>query len=82
MSYIDRGIYRWYGCLMSKRSGTSRTYAEREAAGRPNRVFALSTAIDEAIDTLNKKLGLRSRSKVVSEGVRLLAAREKIKIDE
>lgn len=55
------------------RSGTSRTYAERRDAGRPNRTFSLAADLDELISTLAKARQI-SRSAVVDLAVRELAS--------
>ena len=54
------------------RSGTSRTYAARRDAGRPNRTFSMATDVDELISSLAKTRDV-SRSAIVELAVRELA---------
>ena len=60
-------------------SGPSLTYARRIERGRPNVTLTLDEAINEALYALSERLAM-PRSHVVEEAIRLLAAREKIKI--
>jgi len=55
------------------------TYARRIERGRPNVTLTLDEAINEALYALSERLAM-PRSHVVEEAIRLLAAREKIKI--
>lgn len=57
---------------MSNRSGTSRSYAERAEAGRPNRTFSLAAEIDAEISALAHALRV-SRSRVVEMAVEQLS---------
>jgi hypothetical protein len=57
-----------------KQSGTNRTPAERAAGGRPNKLFPLTTEVDETIGELATQAGV-SRAMVVSAAVVALAAR-------
>lgn len=61
---------------MKSRSGTSRSYAERIAKGRPNRTFSLSDEVDWLINRLAAKLG-KSRSAVIDEAVHDLAKKHR-----
>ncbi len=58
------------------RSGTSRSYAARAAAGRPNVTFSLATETVEMIARLSESLGL-SRSAVVSLAIAQLDRKKK-----
>lgn len=58
-----------------RRSGTSRSYAERAAKGRPNRTFSMSEDTDKLLDRLAEAHNL-SRSAVVDLAVRELAKRQ------
>lgn len=57
---------------MTNRSGTSRTYADRVAKGRPNVTFSMATDVSELISKLAARLNL-SRSAVVEQAVRDLS---------
>ncbi len=54
------------------RSGSSRTYEDRMAKGKPNRTFSLDTETDELINRVCAARGL-SRSQVVCEAVKVFA---------
>lgn len=54
------------------RSGTSRSYAERAAKGRPNRTFSMADETNELLEKLAAHHGL-SRSAVVELAIRELA---------
>lgn len=53
------------------RSGTTMTYAERKARGRPQMTFSLSNETRELLDSLSARLEL-SRSAVIELAVREL----------
>ena len=58
------------------RSGTSRTYAERKAKGRPNVTISLPSETVEQLTTLAANTGL-SRSAVIDLAIRELAKKIK-----
>lgn len=52
-----------------KKSGTSRTYAARRDAGRPNLTFSLSSEVDVLIDEIARVMKT-TRSKAVEASIR------------
>lgn len=60
------------------KSGTSRSYEERQAKGQPNITLSMATADDKAIDTLAARLGV-TRSQAVARAVREMLASESSK---
>lgn len=56
---------------MRSRSGTSRSYAERVAKGRPNRTFSLPQDVDTDIDDLAAYYN-ESRSALICRAIREL----------
>ena len=55
--------------MASKRSGTSRTYAERKASGQPNVTLSLEQAVVDALQLLAEADGT-TKSQVVRKAIK------------